>query len=150
MKGNKQATRGGGCAAITKAGEACPNPPASEGEWCGLHDPAIASEARSAGGRAATARAYLSGDEAAEMIQLRDLDGTRATLGRVATAVASGRLDQKVGNTILVAAQIAIAALRAADDAEERAAKRAAELDDDELDRQVETWLARKAAERSQ
>ena len=58
-------------------------------------------------------RKLLTREEAAEMIQLRDLESARATCQRVAEAVASGRLDSDVGGAILACAHTAIGALRA-------------------------------------
>ena len=85
---------------------------------CGLHDPTIGTAARQAGGRAraqSLAPAFLTPSEADSAIKLRQAQDVPSTLEHIARAVASGRLEVRAGNCVVIAASAAVRANDAAD-----------------------------------
>ena len=96
------------CAATTVAGSPCPNPARLGSPYCGLHDPAVAKQARVAGGRARAASqgrplALLTEEQAGE-IRLAAPEAVPPTLERIARWAATGTLDARIANCLAILA----------------------------------------------
>ncbi len=123
-------------------------PPAG-GTLCSGHDPVLRAAAQKKGGEAVQQRAktrYLSEIEARTKINLRNRKDVPATIEAIARSVATGDLDTRVGNAIVIAANTAVQAI----DSHERAMRgQLGSMTDEELREALEAdfaeWQARAA-----
>jgi hypothetical protein len=91
--------------------------------------------------------AYLTHQEAADTVNLQQRGDVPATIEAIARAVACGELDTRVGNAVVVAANVAVQAL---DSADRSIAKRAGAMSDEELDAEIEVAVIERIRRRNE
>ena len=113
------------CTATGKGGKPCKARPLTGETLCAMHDPTRGPRLRQAGVEARTARpAPLTPAEADELVRLETPADVAGTLGRVARAVAAGRIDARMGHVLLFATTSALRAFDAVETATVAAEKR--------------------------
>jgi len=135
------------CMATTKAGEACPVAPVTGKTLCASHDPETRAIAQKKGGEATFRKArYLSDVEARTKINLRDRKDVPATIEAIARSVATGSLETRVGNALVIACNVTVSAI---DSIEKAVRGRLGAMTDEELraalEQEFAEWQARAA-----
>lgn len=107
-----------GCAATTNKGPPCSNRALAQSDCCAFHDDEIGLEARRKGGQtraAAVAPTLFTEEQATSLIRMQSAKDIPPTLETLARAIASGRLDVRIGNAITVCISTAIRAIDSGD-----------------------------------